>query len=116
MQYLDSHSGGLRNETVRIPSTFNHVSQFLFHCKDEHWGHLQNIARDALEGRVQFADKIKPSSLRRIRDKRAVELMTPLIDEHLGHNDPTSEVHRGGGIFHANGYCRWREGSLEEKR
>ena len=101
MQYLNSHAGGLQNEKVRIPNTINHVTQFLYHVKDEHWGHLQNIARDALEGRVQFEDKIKPSSLRIVRDKRAIVLMTPLIDEHLGHNDPTSEVHRGGGIFHA---------------
>ena len=36
-----------------------------------------------------------------VHQKRAVELMSPLIDEQLGHNDPTSEVHRGGGIFHA---------------
>ena len=101
MQYLDSHSGGLQNESVRIPQTFDHLSQFLFHCKDEHWGHLQKIAGEALDGRVQFEDKIKPSSLRLVRDKRPIELMTPLIDEHIGHNDPTSEIHRGGGIFHA---------------
>jgi hypothetical protein len=101
MQYLDSHQGLLRNETVRIPETFNHLSQFLYHCKDEHWKHLQKIAGDALEGRVQFEDKIKPSSLKLVRDKRPIELITPLIDEHIGHNDPTSEVHRGGGIFHA---------------
>ena len=101
MQYLNSHAGGLQNEKVRIPNTINHVTQFLYHVKDEHWGHLQNIARDALEGRVQFESKIKPSSLRLVRDNRAAELMTPLIDEHIGHNDPASETHRGGGIFHA---------------
>jgi hypothetical protein len=101
MQYLNSHSGGLQNEAVRIPDTFDHVTQFLYHCKDEHWGHLQNIAGQALDGQIQFEDKIKPSSFQMIRDKRAVELMMPLIDEHIGHNDPTSEVHRGGGIWHA---------------
>ena len=79
MQYLDSHRGLLQNETVRIPETFNHVTQFLYHCKDEHWGHLQKIAGDALDGRVQFEDKIKPSSLRLMRDNRAVDLMTPLM-------------------------------------
>ena len=101
MQYLDSLGGLLQNETVRIPETLNHVSQFLYHCKDEHWGHLQKIAGEALDGRVQFEDKIKPSSLRMMRDNRAIELVTPLIDEHIGHNDPTTETHRGGGIFHA---------------
>ena len=101
MQYLDSHSGGLRNEAVRIPNTLNHISQFLYHCKEEHWGHLQKIAGDALAGKIQFEDKIKPSSLQLVRASRAIELMTPLIDEHIGHNDVTSEVHRGGGIFHA---------------
>ena len=63
MQYLDSHSGGLRNEAVRIPNTLNHISQFLYHCKDEHWGHLQKIAGDALAGKIQFEDKIKPTDL-----------------------------------------------------
>ena len=101
MNYLDSHSGGLQNQSVRIPHTFNHVTQFLYHCKDEHWANLQKIASDALEGKVQFEDKIKPSSLRLMKDKRAIELMTPLIDEQIAHNDPTSEVHRGGGIWHA---------------
>lgn len=101
MQYLDNHAGALHNETVRIPNTFNHVSQFLYHVKDEHWSHLQKIAGDALEGRVSFEDKIKPSSLRLMRDNRAINLMTPLIDEHIGHHDPTTEIHQGGGIWHA---------------
>ena len=101
MQYLDSHAGGLQNQPVRLPDTYDHVTQFLYHCKDEHWGNLQKIANEALEGRVRFSNKIKPSSLRFIKNNRAVELISPLIDEELAHQDPKSEVHRGGGIWHA---------------
>ena len=101
MEYLNNHEGSFQNSHLRIPSTFNHVTQFLYHVKDEDWLHFQNSARDALEGKVQFPVKIKPSSLRLVHKSRAVELVKPLIDEHLAHQDPTSESHRGGGIFHA---------------
>ena len=101
MDYLTSHSGGFQNQTVRIPETFNHITQFLYHVKDADWAHFQNAARDALAGKVQFPVKIKPSSLRAIHKHRAVELVRPLIDEHLAHHDPKSESHRGGGILHA---------------
>ena len=101
MEYMHSHQGGFQNTRVRIPETFNHVTQFLYHVKDDQWQHFQNAARDALDGKVTFPGKIKPSSLRAIHKNRAVELVKPLIDEHLAHHDPKSESHRGGGIFHA---------------
>ena len=101
MEYVTNHEGGFLNESVRIPATFNHVTQFLYHVKDENWRHFQNAARDALEGRVQFPVKIKPSSLRAVHKSRAAALVRPLILEHLAHHDPKSESHRGGGIFHA---------------
>ena len=101
MDYVPNYQGGFQNRTVRIPETFNHVTQFLYHVKDEDWLHFQKAAKSALEGKVTFPDKIKPSSLRLVHKSRAVELVKPLIDEHIAHNDPTSEVHRGGGIFHA---------------
>ena len=101
MQYLPNANGGFQNEQIRIPSTFNHVTQLLYHVKDDDWQHFRNAARDALDGKVQFPVKIKPSSLRLVRDKRAAELIPPLIDEHLSHHDVHSEAHRGGGIMHA---------------
>ena len=80
MEYLNNHEGSFQNSHLRIPSTFNHVTQFLYHVKDEDWLHFQNSARDALEGKVQFPVKIKPSSLRLVHKSRAVELVKPLID------------------------------------
>lgn len=69
MEYVQNHKGGFQNETVRIPDTFNHVTQFLYHVKDEHWLHFQNAARDALDGKIQFPVKIKPSSLRAVQPR-----------------------------------------------
>ena len=83
MEYVTNHEGSFLNESVRIPATFNHVTQFLYHVKDEHWRHFQNAARDALEGRVQFPVKIKPSSLRAVHKSRAAELVKPLIDDYF---------------------------------
>ena len=111
MEYVTNHEGGFLNESVRIPATFNHVTQFLYHVKDENWRHFQNAAREALEGRVQFPVKIKPSSLRAVHKSRAAALVRPLILEHLAHHDPKSESHRGGGYISRNSViipgCWW---------
>jgi len=101
MRYLDSYQGAYQNHAMRLPRTFNHMSQFLYHVKDENWGVLQDIASRALKGEISLPTKIKPSSLRTIRDKGAAHVVAPLLKEHIGHHDPTSEVHKGGGIHHA---------------
>ena len=83
---------------MRVPETFNHMSQFLSRVDDEKWGQIQSVAGKVLRGEVRMDRKIKPSALRKIRDNRAVHLIIPLLNEHLGHHDPTSETHKGGGI------------------
>lgn len=101
MRYVDSFQGGFQNQNMSLPRSFNHMSQFLYHVNDENWSFLQNIADRALQGKVGLPNKIKPSALRVIRDKRAAHVIAPLLKEHLGHIDPTSEIHKGGGIHHA---------------
>jgi hypothetical protein len=99
--YLRSNNAGYTGSELRVPETFNHMSQFLSHIDDERWGHVQKVATQALKGDVSLDRKIKPSALRAISDLRAVHLITPLLNEHLGHHDIGSEIHKGGGIHDA---------------
>ena len=96
-RYLRSHEGGYVNSAVRIPETLNHMTQFLSRIDLEKWGHVQDVAARALEGDITLPKKIKPSSLRAIRDNKAFHLITPVLDEHEAHMDSSTEVHRGGG-------------------
>jgi hypothetical protein len=99
--YVRSHNAGYTETQLRVPGTFNHMSQFLAHIDDGKWGHIRNVAGRALRGEIDLDRKIKPSSLKKIRDNRAVHLVTPLLMEHISHHDRHSEVHKGGGIHDA---------------
>lgn len=100
-EYLPSTQGEFQNEMVRIPATFNHMNQFLYTVKDEHWKHIQDAARQTLGGEIEMEHKIKPSSLKLIRDNKAFDCIAPHLKEHVSHHDPSSEVHKGGGIHEA---------------
>ena len=100
-EYIISHNGGFENEELRIPPTFNHMNQTLYHFKPKNWKYLQDAAAKILSGKIKITHKIKPSSLRQIRDNSAFACILPHLTEHLEHNDPSSETHKGGGIQHA---------------
>ena len=102
-RYLRSHEGGYVNSDIRIPETLNHMTEFLSRIDLDSWSYVQDVAARALEGDITLPQKIKPSSLRAIRDNKAFHLITPVLDEHAGHSDHTKEVHRGGGIREAIG-------------
>jgi hypothetical protein len=102
-RYLQSHAGEYVNSVVRIPKTLNHMTEFLSRVDLDNWAHVQNAATLALEGGVKLPRKIKPSSLRAITDNKAFHLITPILNEHIGHNDHTQEIHTGGGIKEAVG-------------
>ena len=94
-RYLRSHEGGYVNSDIRIPETLNHMTEFLSRIDLDSWSYVQDVAARALEGDITLPQKIKPSSLRAIRDNKAFHLITPVLDEHAGHSDHTKEVHRG---------------------
>ena len=75
--YVRSHNAGYTGSELRLPSTFNHMSQWLSRVDDETWAHVQNAATKALTGDVKLDRKIKPTSLRVIRDFKAVHLIPP---------------------------------------
>jgi hypothetical protein len=102
-RYLRSHEGGYVNSSVRVPKTLNHMTEFLSRIDLDNWRHVQQVAARALSGHVELPNKIKPSSLRAIRDNKAFHLITPVLDEHSNHEDPTTEIHKGGGIHEAIG-------------
>ena len=99
--YVRSHNSGYTGAELRVPTSYNHMSQFLSRVDDEKWAHIQNAASRALKGDITLDRKIKPTSLRVIRDFKAVHLINPLLAEHVGHHDVNSEVHKGGGIHDA---------------
>ena len=102
-RYLRSHQGNYVNSSVRLPETLNHMTEFLSRIDVENWHNVQEVAAQALEGEISLPNKIKPSSLRAIRDNKAFHLITPVLDEHAGHHSPTTEIHKGGGIHEAIG-------------
>ena len=99
--YIRSYNAGYTGSELRVPSTFNHMSQFLSRVDHETWGHVQKVAARALNGDVKLDRKIKPTSLRVLRDFKAVHIIPPLLNEHLSHHDRHSEVHKGGGLHDA---------------
>ena len=99
--YLQSHETGFQNAELRLPQTYSHMAQFLSYVPDKNWTHVQRAARQALDGKLEFPNKIKPSSWDLLRRKRAFDIIPHLRDEHQGHHNSKSEIHAGGGIFEA---------------
>ena len=102
-RYLRSHRGGYVNTPTRTPVTLEHMTEFLSRMDLESWGVVQEVATKALEGTIKLPRKIKPSSLNLIRSEKPFHLITPVLDEHRDHLDPTKETHVGGGIKEAIG-------------
>ena len=100
-EYLTSHGAGLQNEVTRIPTTFSHMRQFLSYVHDDQWKHIQDVARQALDGKITFNRKIKPSSWNKLATNSGFQNIKHLTNEYIGHHNPKSEQHLGGGIHDA---------------
>ena len=82
------------------PETFAHMRQFLSYVPRDKWGQIQKVADMSLSGKLTHKNKIKPSSWKSLKSS-AFENIKPLTDEFLGHHDPKSNEHMGGGIHEA---------------
>lgn len=83
-----------------LPVTIDHISKVLAKIRPEEWKLVRNAAKNALLTN-NLEEKIKPSSLKLIAGTdRPATLITHIVNEHIGHADPKSEVHLGGGIHH----------------
>ena len=93
--YYPGFQGSYTN-SYPIPSTLNHVTQFLGSVGDEHWKILQQHARD-LRANPNHV-KIRPESYDAIAKNTSHDLIKHVITEHLDHWDHRKSSHIGGGI------------------
>jgi hypothetical protein len=77
------------------------MRQFLSYVPDENWAHVQNVAKQSLTGEINHENKIKPSSWRKLANNSGFDNIKHLTDEYIGHHNPRSDVHLGGGIHEA---------------
>jgi hypothetical protein len=100
-EYLVSYENNLQNERSRIPATFGHMRQFLSYVPDQQWSYVQSVAQQSLEGKLTHSHKIKPSSWKKLATQSGFQNIKHLTQEYVGHNNPSSDVHMGGGIHEA---------------
>ena len=80
--YLEAFNNSYQNEVVRLPESYSHIRQWLSYVPDKHWGMVQQIAGEALEGKHTFENKIKPSSFRVLTQNSGFETIKHLTDEY----------------------------------
>ena len=95
--YLEGYNGQYVSSRVHYPETSRHMVQYLARMNKDHFTELQRHAK--VLSKTPNHVKIKPESYSKIiRAKTSHDLIKPVIIEHLNHENPRLNSHKGGGI------------------